>query len=353
MAVKPRSVRQEQSDLVARLRAGNRTWPEIAAEFRDRYGVNMRTAFRLAHGWSQSQAAEQWNARWPAEPKTFKNFSYWERWPAPSGHAPSVEVLIRLAALYRCSVADLLSDVGDFRDADPHHRVRTRAHTLSLRPGQATLVSDRSVQPWEPRDLDAVLAQLQEMDVQEVADMIALWAGDAPPNPARRDLLLRLSAGLTLAAAHPSLAHATEDPAPRRSSRSSLSGVWLSRYLYPSSGRNAEFEGQHYVVLYHRGDKLKGQSLPHSTGSRLSLDLSIEGHVATGTWTERTSPTGYYRGATYHGTLQLLLSPADRALRGKWLGFGKDFQVNSGQWELAWVDGSLSARDLRRYHNKL
>jgi hypothetical protein len=86
--------------------------------------------------------------------------------------------------------------------------------------------------------------------------------------------------------------------------------------------------------------------------SRLKLDLSVEGSVATGTWTERTSPTGYYKGAVYHGALQLVVDPMGRRMQGRWLGFGRDFQVNTGDWALTWVDGSLSRSTLRQYHFK-
>jgi hypothetical protein len=40
-------------------------------------------------------------------------------------------------------------------------------------------------------------------------------------------------------------------------------------------------------------------------------------------------------------------------MRGKWAGFGRDFEVNTGDWELTWVDGSPSKRVLREYHLKL
>jgi hypothetical protein len=56
----------------------------------------------------------------------FKNFSYWEVWPAASGYAPSLVVLDRLAELYECSVGDLLADVGDHRALDAHHHATTR-----------------------------------------------------------------------------------------------------------------------------------------------------------------------------------------------------------------------------------
>ena len=73
------SLRQERRDWAAELRAQGSTWVEIADAFADRYGVNPRVSFRLAHDWSQRDAAEQWNHHWPDDPKTFKNFSYWEQ----------------------------------------------------------------------------------------------------------------------------------------------------------------------------------------------------------------------------------------------------------------------------------
>jgi hypothetical protein len=114
MSGKPRSLRQAQSLLAGQLRAQGRTWAQIAADFRAAYRVNARVALRQAHGWSQPQAAARWTARWPDDPKTFKNFSYWELWPGGTGHAPSLDTLDRLAQLYECSVTDLLSDCSDY-----------------------------------------------------------------------------------------------------------------------------------------------------------------------------------------------------------------------------------------------
>jgi len=75
---------------------------------------------------------------------------------------------------------------------------------------------------------------------------------------------------------------------------------------------------------------------PADGESRLTLDLSVSGAIATGTWKERTAPTGYYRGAVYHGTIQLVVSPHAHGMNGRWLGFGKNFIVNSGDWHLDW-----------------
>ncbi|HET9254337.1 MAG TPA: hypothetical protein VFO16_03920, partial [Pseudonocardiaceae bacterium] len=83
------SQRQRREQLVRSLRAGGASWVDIADALRRRYRLNARVALRYAHGWSQRQAADEWNKRWPDELKTFKVFSYWEQWPGSTGFAPS------------------------------------------------------------------------------------------------------------------------------------------------------------------------------------------------------------------------------------------------------------------------
>ena len=96
------------------MREQGRSWAEIGVAFQAAYRVNPRVALRQAHGWSQPQAAERWTALWPEDPKTFKNFSYWEQWPGRTGHSPSLDTLDRLARLYECKVTDLLTDCRDY-----------------------------------------------------------------------------------------------------------------------------------------------------------------------------------------------------------------------------------------------
>lgn len=273
--------------------------------------------------------------------KTFKNFSYWELWPADTGHAPSLDVLGRLAALYECRVADLLSDGPDFRPADDAFRQHQQLALLN-KPGTA-----------DP--LHEFVARLDHIDVQELAQMAAAWAHQNGNGMSRRSVLLKLSAALSLASASPMLESdpaAADQPSGFRAS-DDLSGIWHSRYVYPSTGRGKTLTGQHYVVLRQQGPRLVGQSLPHSTGSRLRLELAVEKAVATGVWREQTSPNGYYRGTVYHGTLQMVVDPAGRRMRGMWLGFGRDFTINSGEWELSWCEAQTSKTAQRAYLGKV
>ncbi|MDO3645694.1 helix-turn-helix domain-containing protein [Nocardia mangyaensis] len=127
------------------------------------------------------------------------------------------------------------------------------------------------------------------------------------------------------------------------------SGVWLSRYEYYSSGRDSSFTVAHYAVILQHGTQVTVRSLPGSSPSTIELDLTLDGPVATGTWAERTAVEGYYRGARYHGALQLLADPTGNRLAGKWLGFGKDFEINSGPWELVLQSPSTSKATLDTY----
>lgn len=346
-----RSVKQEQRELAARLRKEHKTWAEVAATFAESYGVNIRAALRMARDWSQRDAADEWNKRWPADPKTFKNFSYWELWPGSTGHAPSLDVLGRLAELYECSISDLVSDCADFRPADSVYRdgrQLAQIPAIVQAPAQSSGTSNGL-------GLDELITRLELIDVHELARLTADWSERLGAASSRRALLLKLSAGLSLAAASPALAgdesRGTAQPPP--SPGNDFAGIWRSRYVYPSTGRRDEFVGEHYVVIRQHADRLIGQSVPHSTGSRLRIELAVDPPVATGSWREDTSPDGYYKGATYHGTLQLVVDPSGRRMRGMWLGFGRDFTINSGQWELTWQEGSTAKAAQRQYYEKV
>jgi DNA-binding transcriptional regulator YiaG len=141
-------------------------------------------------------------------------------------------------------------------------------------------------------------------------------------------------------------------PAIQTSPRANYSGVWLSKYEYFSSGRDSKFTGLHYVVLIQHGNRLTVRSLPDASSnpnSPLTMDLTADANVVTGTWVEQTAQDGYYRGARYHGAIQLLIEPTGRRMVGKWVGFGKEFDVNSGPWELRLQDPSTGQKTIAKY----
>jgi DNA-binding transcriptional regulator YiaG len=126
-----------------------------------------------------------------------------------------------------------------------------------------------------------------------------------------------------------------------------LTGIWLSKYEYPSSSRGGTFTGSHYVVLIQRGSKVQVRSI--GSPGKLLMDLTAEGNVLTGTWREETDPEGFYRGATYHGAIQLTIGPTEHRMTGQWAGFGKDGEVNSGPWTLDLVSSDTGTDAVQRY----
>jgi transcriptional regulator with XRE-family HTH domain len=139
------------------------------------------------------------------------------------------------------------------------------------------------------------------------------------------------------------------NPGTARQPAGNYTGIWLSRYEYYSSGRGQMFASQHYVVLMQSGDRLTVRSLPNSADSSIGMDLTVDGNVVTGTWIEETAKRGYYRGARYHGSIQLLAEPSGRRLSGKWVGFGSDGDVNTGPWRLELQDPSTSKATIAEY----
>jgi hypothetical protein len=113
------------------------------------------------------------------------------------------------------------------------------------------------------------------------------------------------------------------EPGPK-ATQGPLTGIWLSTDEYTSSGREQTYTDQHHVLLIQHGRKIQVRSLPGSAASRLTMDLTINGQVITGTWTEETNPTGYYQGSTYHGGHPAPSRPHRPPPHGQWVGFGRD-----------------------------
>ncbi|MGH3942359.1 MAG: hypothetical protein ACRDTG_27815 [Pseudonocardiaceae bacterium] len=174
-------------------------------------------AFRYAHGWSQTRAADEWNKTWPDEMKNFKNFSNWESWPGPTGHAPTYDNLSKLAELYKCSVSDLLADLPNFRHLDAAGAAKPDSNKKRL-----ILPDGRILDPgaggstqgdpdaWEAlspllltQETAPLVRRLQQVNFIELAQVILMWMQRLDPSVNRRVLLTRLSSAFTLAAVSP------------------------------------------------------------------------------------------------------------------------------------------------------
>jgi hypothetical protein len=170
---------------------------------------------------SQDEAADEWNKRWPDELKTFKNFSHWESWPGPTGHAPSYHNLSKLAELYECSVSDLLVDLPNFRHLETAGSPKTLVSKKQLiLPAARTLDPDTrgSTQDDVDREVWQALSpllltqeaaplvrRLQHIDVIELVQVMVVWMQRLDPSVNRRVLLTKLSSALALAAVSPVL----------------------------------------------------------------------------------------------------------------------------------------------------
>lgn len=268
---------------------------------------------RLAHGWSQSDAANAWNRRWPDSPRTFKNFSYWENWPGPTGHAPSLVVLDALARIYECSVADLVCGWGDHGE---------------------------SAGPSGTAEPETLAWQVRNLDLNELVHAVSIWSRRMPEDERRAGLLKLGTAAAAAAIDEPARPGA---PGVTSALTNRLVGPWVSTYVYPSTSRGAVFESSHVVDLRPEDGRLVGRSRPDETGSELTLSLSVDGTLITGHWMERTSPQGHYRAAVYSGLLHLVIDPTASTMDGRWLGVGKRYTVKTGEWRLersVQLDGS-------------
>lgn len=233
------------------------------------------------------------------------------------------------AALRRARVAAHLSQ-GD---------LARKIREDGFRTGQRMSCTERLVQRWESGQVTCPQARYL-LALENVFGQPAASLGfDASERHGMdRDRMLA-EAGLDAVMPLP-------DPA---SSYGPLSGIWLSEYSYPSSGRAGMFTSRHYVRILQRGASLMVRSLPASA-SALSMGMTVNGAVVTGTWTEETERGGYYRGAAYHGALQFLADESGHRMEGEWVGFGRDMRVNHGPWSLTLIDASLSTEVQERWN---
>jgi hypothetical protein len=124
------SQRAERRALREKMRAMGLGHREIAAEFARRYRFRPRASWREAYGWSLKEAAARANSHGGEaglDPggiaaMTAAHLCEYENWPGhgsqPSGRRPTPYLLARLAAVYGCTVTDLV-DLADREHLPP------------------------------------------------------------------------------------------------------------------------------------------------------------------------------------------------------------------------------------------
>lgn len=205
--------------------------------------------------------------------------------------------------------------------------------------GRTTPCTERTVQRWESGQVARPQARYL-LALESVLGQPAQSLGfDADERYGMDRAAVLAEAGLDAVMPLP-------DPAARYGP---LSGIWLSEYEYPSTSRGAVFRNRHYVMILQRGARLMIRSLPASS-SQVSMDMTANGQVVTGTWTEQTEAEGHYRGAVYSGALQFLVDPTGHRMEGEWVGFGRNLKVNHGAWWLTLVDETLAPETQARWN---
>ncbi|WP_374403153.1 hypothetical protein [Frankia sp. Cj3] len=126
MTTRP-SLRVEQAELRARMRTAGMSHDEIAVEFARRYQLRPRAAHRVAHGWTQTQAANHINAHAArtgldpsgAAPMTGPRLSELENWPLPNNRRRlTPQLLALLAEVYGTGIHNLI-DLDDREHLSP------------------------------------------------------------------------------------------------------------------------------------------------------------------------------------------------------------------------------------------
>lgn len=128
--------------------------------------------------------------------------------------------------------------------------------------------------------------------------------------------------------------------------QNNFSGIWHSRYWYPSNNHSGEDISEYLMEIHQVGNRLTGTSLPTDDGSYMTIKLHIEDDLITGSWWENTAPEKEFEGMIYSGAMQLIASEDGKRMDGKWVGNGREKledgsyeqRIYTGKWELVHAD---------------
>jgi hypothetical protein len=230
---------------------------------------------------------------------------------------------------------DLLMSQGEFALA-----IRGAGERM----GEPNDCSKRLVQRWEAGYVTGTPRGAYARALEAVTGQPIENLGFGEDTTRRQALGMAGAAGVAAAAAWMPDAKA-------KGARGPLTGIWRSTYTYVSSSRGDKaFTSSHYVMVIHRGNRLQVRSLPKTATGRVTMDLVVDDHVITGTWTEETDPEGYYKASAYSGAIHMLVDPTGHRMKGKWLGFNRDGGISDGPWVLDLVSADTSNAAVEQYN---
>jgi hypothetical protein len=127
-------------------------------------------------------------------------------------------------------------------------------------------------------------------------------------------------------------------------------GIWLSLYEYVSPGRRADIHqralrpadtarSQYSDAVTQRVKPFEPDHGPHA--KRRSHHRNLE---------REDQPERILQGSVYHGALQFLLDPTGRRMKGQWVGYGRDFDLNTGPWNLELVSSDTSKDAIAQFN---
>ena len=118
-----------------------------------------------------------------------------------------------------------------------------------------------------------------------------------------------------------------------------FTGAWKISFWYPSNDHEGEDKSVFDADAYQTKNKLVFQSRPKDNDeAHLTVNLVVDGAIATGSWFENTDPKGKFEGLIYTGAMQLLVSDDGNKLEGQWVGVGRE-KLDDGTFELRTYTG--------------
>lgn len=123
---------------------------------------------------------------------------------------------------------------------------------------------------------------------------------------------------------------------PRR--KRDVKGLWYSTYNFDSSKSRVQKD---IIEIKRFGKHIIGNQL---TNDKQVLKGKLQYEIYfTGTW-ENIS-----RGDIYHGSFQFVLDPDGKSMKGRWLGFKKNQEVQSGEWILQLLSPDISKMTRKKW----